>query len=353
MMQEVVRQDLDEIFKRDIPWEDLRGKTVLITGAYGMLASYVTFLLLYLNEVHGFDIQIKAYVRSEEKCRKRFGSFVDKPYFTVCRDPLTEPVRVAGNVDYIIHAASLASPQYYDVCPVEVLEPNAIGTYHLLKLAAEKQVKGFLLFSTGDVYGAVKNADAIREDTLGALNPLDIHSCYGESKRMAETMGRAFCHQFGVPFKSVRIWHTYGPTMDIDRDPRVFASFVKDIVQKRDIVMKSDGLAKRSFCYIADAVAGYFTVLLKGQAGEAYNVCNSREFLSIRELAELMTGLRPELGLKVIRKERPRDEHYLENTAANFIPPSGEKLEALGWQPVYSAEAGFGRVLTALLPGNI
>lgn len=349
MIHEVIRQDLEEIFARDIPWEDLRGKTVLITGAYGMLASYVTNMLIYLNEVHGFGITVKAFVRSAEKCRKRFGSFADRPYFEICTASLTEEIRVAEDVDYIIHAASLASPQYYDVCPVEVLEPNAIGTYRLLKLAAEKKVKGFLLFSTGDVYGSVKNADAIREDTLGTLDPLDIHSCYGESKRMAETMGRAFCHQYGVPFRSVRIWHTYGPTMDIDRDPRVFASFVSDIVHKRDIVMKSDGLAKRSFCYIADAVAGYFTVLLKGLDGEAYNVCNSEAFLSIRELAEIMTSLRPELGLKVIRRERPQGEHYLENTAANFIPPSGEKLEALGWKCAYDVRSGFDQVLKAFL----
>lgn len=174
----------------------------------------------------------------------------------------------------------------------------------MLRLAEKKTVEGYLLFSTGDIYGVVKAVQEIKECDYGSMDTLDTHNCYSESKRMAETMCKAWFHQKGVPVKIVRIWHTYAPTMDIERDPRVFATFVNDIVNKRNIVMKSDGNAKRSFCYIADAIAAYFLVLFCGVSGETYNVCNTKEFYSIRELAEIMVSLYPELNLRVERKER-------------------------------------------------
>jgi len=163
---------------------------------------------------------------------------------------------------------------------------------------------------------------------------------------MAETMCYSWYIQKEVPITIARIWHTYAPTMDIENDPRVFASFVNDIVHNRNIVMKSEGLAKRSFCYIADAIAGYFTILLKGKSGEAYNVCNTSQFCSIVELGERLVNLFPEKNLKLIKKERAKDEVYIENTIANFIPPSNKKLMELGWNCQYTIEDGFKNVIT-------
>lgn len=126
------------------------------------------------------------------------------------------------------------------------------------------------------------------------------------------------------------------------------ASFVNDIVNKSDIVMKSDGNARRSFCYIADAIAGYFLVLLEGKNGEAYNVCNSQEFYSIRELANTLVGLYPELELKVIKRSRGAEEAYVENSVANYIPPDSSKLEALGWNAKYDIRSGFKQVIESI-----
>lgn len=171
----------------------------------------------------------------------------------------------------------------------------------MLQLAREKKTESYLLFSTGDVYRAVKvPAGLIDEETLGVMDTLDIHDCYSENKRMAETMCKAFYVQYGVPTKIAMIAHTYAPTMDIENDPRVFSSFVKNVVQGQNIVMKSNGLGKRCFCYITDAVVGYFTVLLKGQEGEAYNVCNTSQNISIRELADCLAALYPERNIHVL-----------------------------------------------------
>lgn len=340
----IIMGDLENIYRRDIPWNRLKSSTVLVTGAYGMLASYVVYLLLYLNRYHDMGIHIIAVVRSEEKFEKRFGRFAHDPFVTVYTAPIEGPLSVDGSVDYIFHAASIANPQYYALCPVDVLKPNVLDNYQLLELARKKNTKGFLFFSSGDVYGKVERDDTIKEDSVGTLDPLDVHSCYGESKRMAETMCCAYFRQYGVPIKLLRIWHTYAPTMNIETDPRVFASFMRNLVHGENIAMQSDGSACRAFCYIADAVAAFFTILFYGANGEAYNVCNTSAFCTIREFAQSVVLVRKDLALKVITKERPAGDTYIENDRANFCPPCDQKLKRLGWRPEYTLEEGLERV---------
>ncbi len=348
MNNQIIEGDLKNVFGRNIPWKLLENSTVLITGAYGMLASYIVYMLMYLNEKVGMHINIIALGRSKDKFEGRFGHIGKYKYLKFFASGLSDRKLPDEKIDYIIHAASLASQQYYKTCPIEVIMPNVIGSYHLLELAYKNDVNGFLLFSTGDIYGRVKGVCSISEGDYGEMDTLDIHNCYGESKRMAETMCRAWMQEKNVKMKIARIWHTYAPTMDIKSDPRVFASFVRDIIEKRDIVMLSDGASRRSFCYIADAVAGYFTILLCGKNGEAYNVCNAREFYSIGELAEILTGLYPERNLKVIRRDREHSDNYVENSIANYIPPDMGKLEQLGWYAQYNVREGFKRVIESL-----
>ena len=250
-------------------------------------------------------------------------------------------------MDYIIHAASLASPQYYKIYPIDVIMPNIIGNYYLLNLAIEKKVDGYLLFSTGDVYGLVKDKNIITENDYGIMDTLNTHNCYGESKRMAETMCMAFFRQKSVPVKIARIWHTYAPTMNVEEDPRVFAEFVKNILKGEDIIMKSNGAGKRSFCYITDAVIGYFYILLKGVIGEAYNVCNESQYVSIADLADKLACLYPERNITVVKKKRDKNENYSENILAvgQDTIPSSDKLKKLGWKPVIDIKTGFDRVI--------
>lgn len=345
MNEKIIWEDIKEIYGRSIDWEQFRDKTILISGPNGMLASYVMYMMIYLNEERHMGIRIIAMVRSLENFIKRFKRFSEKSYISICTDSINEKIKITDSIDYIIHAASFASPQYYDMYPIDVLRPNVIGTFNLLQLAVEKKVKGFLMFSTGDVYGVVKGVEQVTENEMGILDPLDIHNCYSESKRMAETMCYSFFRQLNVPVRIVRIFHTYAPTMNINKDPRVFSSFMKNIVNGQDIEIKSDGSGKRSFCYIADAVAGFFVVLTKGNNGEAYNICNSDQYVSIRDLAKILVNLRTDVELKVTWKQRPVNEHYTENTAIGQIPPSNKKLSKLGWETKYDIKRGFSRVL--------
>lgn len=350
-MHPLIKRDMEDIYSRRADWDIFDGKNVLLTGAYGMLASYIVYFLFYLKKEKNIDVTLTAVVRNKDKFYKKFRDLDSIDECTVIESDLSQKLEISTAVDYIIHAASLASPQYYSVCPVDVLQPNTIGNYNLLQLAKEKQVKGYLLFSTGDVYGAVNvESGLIGEETFGAMNTLDIHNCYSESKRMAETMCKAFQVQYNVPTKIVRIAHTYAPTMDIENDPRVFASFVKNIVNWQDIIMKSSGAGKRSFCYITDAVAGYFTVLLDGKAGEAYNVCNTSQYVSIRQLADCLANLYPDRHIHVVQKERSANEHYTENVLllGSESTPDNAKLKTLGWEAKVSIRDGFDRVVRYL-----
>lgn len=358
MMKDILRnsvilEDMEDIYSRRLPVEELLGRSILITGATGMLASYFCYYLLWLNEAKKAGITILALVRSREKCLKVFGDYVKREYFHIHEDSLVKKMQIEEQVDYIIHAASLASPQYYKHNPVEVALPNAVWTYHLLELAREKKVRGFLYFSTVDVYGKMpRGIGAFDEKQIGIMDPLDEHSCYGGSKRMGEIWCASYAREHGVPTRIARIAHTYAPTMDVEKDPRVFASFVKCLLEERDIVMLSYGTAKRSFCYIADAIAGYLLILLRGKDGEAYNVVNTREFLSIGMLAEKLASLEPEKNIRVIRKIRPKDDVYMENHSNHENVMSATKLEAIGWQCRYGVEKGFMQVLRFLRDCN-
>lgn len=345
MLKDILRHDLEEIYRRDFNWQLFNNKTVLITGAYGMLASYVTLFFIFLHEQKEINVNLILMVRSKEKLEKCIGNKY-REFINVCYDSLYDKIKIESDIDYIIHAASLASPQYYSTCPVDVLAPNTIGTYNLLNFAREKSVDAFLLFSTGDIYGRVTETNIVRENNYGILDTLDIHNCYSESKRMAETMCYSFFKQYDVPVKIARIWHTYSPTMDENNDPRVFSSFVKNVVSGENIVMRSDGSGKRAFCYITDAVYGFFKIMIDGLSGEAYNVCNESQFVSVLELANIIVNLRPQKQLKIIAKKRKADDNYVENIhlAGIDVCPSSEKLRLLGWKPDIDLQTGFDRV---------
>lgn len=340
----IVTADLDTILSMDVPWPLLDGKTVLVTGAYGFLAAYMVETLLFLNEQMGKpSIKIVALVRDESKARKRFHSYAERPELYFLVQDVAEPIDYPGEIDFIIHAASKASPKYYAQDPLGIIGANVFGTQHILRLAHQKQSQGVLFFSTSEVYGQVNSSGTpIREDHFGYLDPTQLRSCYAESKRMGETMCVAWAEHYKVPVSIVRPFHTYGPGMDL-ADGRVFADFVADIVARRDIVMHSDGRAQRAFCYSADATAGFFTVLLKGQAGQAYNLGNPEGEISIGDLANLLIDLFPERGLQVVRQVN-RDSNYLPSPVARSCPDVA-KIQTLGWRPSTGLAEGFRRAV--------
>lgn len=341
----IISDDMENIWNFYASWEDINKKSVYVTGATGMIASYVVFFLIYLNEIKGLDVKIYACVRNKEKAYERFGIYIDKDYFELVETDVCKEVPYNIRFDYIIHAASLASPQYYGSIPVDVMTPNVIGTYYLLEHARKHGCESFLFFSSGSVYGSLDIAGSIIEENYGIMDYLAPGNCYGESKRCGEAIAKAYFDQYGVHTNAVRIFHTYGPTMDIHNDKRVFAEFVKNVINGEDIIMKSDGAATRPFCYLTDTVTGILCVLLHGEAGACYNIGNPKEYMAIRALAELMTELSGDKPVKVRIEKREADDVYQPSPERKKAVLDIRRMQRLGWNPKIGAREGFDRCI--------
>lgn len=342
----ILHEDIQNVVQADLPWADFAGKTVLITGANGFLPAYLVYTLLHLNQGNlAKPVKIIALVRNLVKAKARFANVIDVN-LTFLEQDVSLPIRIEGDVHFIIHAASQASPKYYGTDPVGTLSANVLGTINIMRLAEEKQPQAVLYFSSSEVYGQLTAEQLpVNEQQFGYLNPTQVRSCYAESKRMGENICVSWASQFGVPVKIARPFHTYGPGMALD-DGRVYADFVGDALARRDIRMKSDGTAQRAFCYLVDATIGFFTVLLKGRIGEAYNVGNSQQEMTMLELATTIVGLVPQTSIKVVEFKPPTDGSYLASPVSR-LTPDVSKLAELGWHPTTTVAIGFARTIAS------
>lgn len=349
-MNKIVESDMKEIAENNVPWELLNNTTILITGATGMIPSYMMMFLIYLNEFYdNFHCKIIALIRSTEKAKKIYGKYIFRPYIQLMKQDVCAPLELEESVDYIIHAASPASPQLFSKYPVDTILPNVIGTNNLLNYTVGKCLKRFLFFSSGEVYGKLKPNSVIHEDSLGVIDWLDMRSSYAESKRLGETLCRAYFMQYDVPVITARIDHSYGPTVNWGgEDERVFSEFIKNIIEGEDIVMKSVGTAIRPFCYLTDAVTALYKIMLEGKAGETYNMSNDTCRISIKGLADILVNLFPEKALKVVFAQRDINDDYKESFVNESIVDNS-KLRNLGWKPKVGIEEGFRRTVQSII----
>lgn len=345
-MNPVIKEDILSVIAKFRQWDRFRNKTILISGANGFLPAYLVEVFLALDK--SYNTRVIAMVRNREKAEKRFEHLLSNKNLSILVHDVSLPVSSNEKIDFIIHAASQASPRYYGVDPVGTLSANVQGTLNLIELAKKNEVESFLFFSSGEVYGEVKAEDIpIKEDTFGYLNPAKVRACYGESKRMGENICVSYHAQYGVKAKIVRPFHTYGPGMMLD-DGRVFADFVANIVKGQNIILHSDGSAIRPFCYLSDATLGFLTVLTEGEDGQAYNIGNPDQEHSILELAHILTGLYPEKGLKVEMKLKEADTNYLKSPIVRNSP-NIDKAMKLGWKPSVDVATGFKRTIESFL----
>lgn len=343
----IIAEDLQRIVaSTDLDWSAFDGRRVLISGASGFLPAYLVETLLYLNCARGYDIHVTALVRNNDNYNKRFQHHLNNPNLSVLVQDISKPITLDFPHHFIIHAASQASPKYYGVDPVGTLSANVLGTMQMLELARNHPVISFMYFSSGEVYGEVQSVPT-KETDYGYVDPTLVRSCYAESKRMGENMCVSWHAQYHVPTKIVRPFHTYGPGMKLD-DGRVYADFVQDIIENRPIVVRSEGLASRAFCYLADATAGFFTVLLKGENAVPYNVGNSEAEISIIDLANLLVNLFPEKKLRVIKEKLKSKSGYLQSTISRNCPDTS-RIGSLGWRPRTSLADGFKRTIESYL----
>lgn len=344
-LNKIIKEDLEEISREALPWERLRNKKVLVTGGAGFLASYLVQALIAVGRKYNLNCQVICVVRNLNAAKKRYEHYQVGTDLLLFEQDVSLPLAQSfPAADLIIHSASQASPKFYGVDPVGTLKANSVGTMYLLEHAVKTKSQKFMFFSSGEIYGIpIDSNRLIGESDYGYLDPVDVRSCYSESKRIGENMCISWAKQFGLDVSIVRPFHTYGPGMALD-DGRVFADFVADVVAGRDIVLKSDGLARRPFCYISDAVLAFLVVLLKGRQAEAYNVANPHAEVSVSDLANIIANLFPGKGIGVRFDIPPVANSYLKSPIARQLP-SIEKIAALGWRPQIDIASGFRRTI--------
>ena len=345
----ILQNDLKEIFESRKDWSMFINSTILITGANGFLPAYLVYFFQYLNYINpNYKIKVIGLVRNQHKAKTCFEN-IDKNFFKIHVQDVSLPITINDKVDYIIHAASQASPKYYGIDPVGTLNANVLGTINLLEFAKKNIIKSFLYFSSGEVYGQLSEDQIpINENSYGYLDPINVRSCYAESKRMGENICISYCCQFGINIKIVRPFHTYGPGLDF-LDGRVFADFVSNVINKKDIKLTSDGAARRAFCYLSDATSGFISILIDGKIGAAYNLGNPKEEYSILELAKIVTSIYPEFNLKVHVEGKLDDDSKYLKSPINRNSPKIEKIQSLGWVPKISVKEGFKRTIDSFL----
>lgn len=327
----------------EIDFLTLGGKTVLVTGATGLIGSNIILTLVHLGKKFKNPIKVVAVVRNETKAKKLFGEIYNDVKFVV--GDVVKGVEISEKVDYIIHAASQTSSKAFIERPLETIETAIQGTLNMLRIAKEKKVEKFVYLSTMEVYGAPDTDEKIDEEHDTNLNTMAVRSCYPESKRMCENLCASYMEEYGVPVNVVRLTQTFGPGV-LYHDGRIFAEFARCVIEKRDIVLHTKGETKRSYLYTQDAVNAILTVLLKGKRGQAYNAANEETYCSILEMAEMVANSCAKEKIQV--KVQVEDISRLGYAPTLKMNLDTSKLQALGWKPEVGLEEAYRRLILSM-----
>lgn len=319
--------------------QKLSHKRILLTGGTGLIGSVLTEQLLHLNDSVNADIQLTLLVRNAEKAQKRFGKTCDRADIELLvGDVCDETVFQNREWDVIVHAAGNAHPMAYSQHPVETMQANILGTMHLLNHARQQAEKGkpidkLVLFSSGEIYGdaAMETEEGWTEDIPGVVDSMKERSCYPESKRAAETLCRCYFKEYGIPAVAARLGYIFGAGIHQD-NTRADAQFLTKAQAGESIVLKSEGLQLRSYCYVNDAVSALILLMTEGTPGEAYNISNKDSIATIRSFAQTMANT---FGVSVTfdLPDTVEKAGYSKMKQEVLNP---QKLYDLGWTPEYS-----------------
>lgn len=336
-------EDIKYVCDLDLPWDKLQGRSVLLSGATGLVGSFLVDVLLS----KGIDCTVYALGRSEQKAKNRFSKWANEKHFIfIPYDINKQLIRDdIGTVDYILHMASNTHPMQYSTDPIGTITTNIIGAQNMLEFAIEHHATRFAFTSSNEIYGENRgDVELFTEEYCGYINSNTMRAGYPESKRCAEALCQAYKAQKGLDVVIPRLTRSYGPTM-LMSDTKAISQFIRKGIEGEDIVLKSAGTQYYSYTYVADAVSGLLYVLLKGENGEAYNIADERSDIMLRNLAAIIAGI---AGKKVVF-EMPNAVEAAGYSTATKARLDGSKLKKLGWKAKYDIQCGMKRTIHILL----
>jgi nucleoside-diphosphate-sugar epimerase len=330
-----IREDINGILSSNLPWEKLNGKHIVISGANGFLPSYFVFVLLERNARFGAETRITAICRSSDRARDRFAGCLDDKNLRIHIQDMRFPIDGGIKPDICIHGASPAGILSRHEFPADTFETNLLGCRNLLELRPTTH----MFISSVDVYGSVAGTARLTEDDSGHIDALNARNGYALGKRAAEALCALYSAQYGINMVIARPFQVYGPGMAIG-DGRLHGDFISQIKNAGKIVLTSDGKAKRSFMYIADAIEAMFTILLRGEKASAYNVVDESGEETVLGLARIYAE---KAGNAPVEFDYERHEAPEATSTLPCVIGSSEKLRQLGWKPKTSLQDGVAR----------
>ena len=353
--KDVENLDLNYIIEKlKIEFDIISNKNILITGGAGFLGFYFVKSIVHWNNKNlknKINLTVSdSFIRGTPGWLKKLS---DKNEITLVEHDVTKPIpKYIDNIDYIIHAASIASPIYYRKYPIQTMDANVTGLRNLLDYSLKqendnKKISGFLFFSSSEVYGDPTSDKIPTEETYwGNVSFTGPRACYDESKRYGETLCINFAQQYQLPIKIARPFNNYGPGLKID-DKRVIPDIARNIFENKNVILYSNGSPTRTFCYVADAIVGYYKILINGNSGEAYNIGIEKPEVSIKELANKIVSISKELFSYSGKLEFKNNEdiNYLKDNPNRRCPSITKAKNEIDFSPEIGLEEGLRRSL--------
>lgn len=331
------KEDIQSILKQKCNWNVLKNKTLLITGATGLIGSPLVDMLILLNEKYKLELRIFIITRQNIKSKYSFIKYIVHD--------ISNSFDISDKIDYIIHAASNTHPLQYSQFPIKTIETNIFGTKNLLNIVTKNPNCRFLLVSSVEVYGDDdKNLpNGFSEKDFGFLDCNNSRACYNESKRMSETICAAYASERKIDYVICRLCRSYGPTLKKD-DSKALSQFLHNAINGQDIILKSEGNQYFSYIYSADAASAILFILLNGKSGDAYNISDEKSNITLKELANLIAEIS---NTKVII-DLPNEIEKNGFSKAQRAILNSKKLRDLGWFANNDIKAGLNKTIKLL-----